>query len=271
MEAVREQISASLAAIAGTFDKERRRILEELNHSVRRMAAAANVAEWKQAVTDAATPYASYLVLWHAGGSGATHAIHAAIESKETVVAACSASEFPPEVLGQLGGTSKAYVFPILDHPAVLVAASAGAALETAALEMIAMIAGLTLGRVQAKNASLTPLKALPNANRAAKERMNWESLPRDEQQLHLSAQRFARVKVAELQFYHDHAVKAGRKNGRVYDNLKPQIDDARSLFRERFMQDSRKMADYLHLELVRALANDDETLLGLEYPGPLA
>src|SRR5262245_45551841 len=131
-EAVREQISASLAAIAGTFDKERRRILEGLNHSIRRMTAAANVAEWKRAVTDAAKPYAAHSVLWHVGGSGATHAIQAAIESKETVVAACSASEFPPEVLGQLGGASKAYVFPILDHPAVLVAASAGAALETA-------------------------------------------------------------------------------------------------------------------------------------------
>jgi hypothetical protein len=28
---------------------------------------------------------------------------------------------------------------------------------------------------------------------------------------------------------------------------------------------------DYLHLELVRTLANDEVELLGQEYPGPLA
>jgi hypothetical protein len=34
-------------------------------------------------------------------------------------------------------------------------------------------------------------------------------------------------------------------------------------------MQD-RSMLDYLHLELVNALADGDEVRLGDEYPGPL-
>jgi hypothetical protein len=29
-------------------------------------------------------------------------------------------------------------------------------------------------------------------------------------------------------------------------------------------------MVDYFHIEAVRTLANDDESLLGPEYPGPL-
>jgi len=29
-------------------------------------------------------------------------------------------------------------------------------------------------------------------------------------------------------------------------------------------------MVDYLHLELLRTLANDDSDLLGKDYPGPL-
>jgi hypothetical protein len=30
-------------------------------------------------------------------------------------------------------------------------------------------------------------------------------------------------------------------------------------------------MVDYLHLEIVRSLAHDDERLLGAGYPGPMA
>ena len=35
-------------------------------------------------------------------------------------------------------------------------------------------------------------------------------------------------------------------------------------------MTSSPTMVDYLHLELVRSLANDDAILLGPNYPGPL-
>ena len=268
-EAVREQISASLAAIAGTVETERRRILEELNHSVRRMTASASVSEWKLAVTDAARTFADFVVLWHAGTSGATHAIQAAIDSREMVVAACSSSEFPQEVLGQLGGAARAYVFPILENSAVLIAATAVGKIEIAPLEIITTLAGLTLGRVQAKSSTLSGIATAANGKPRVREQ--WETLPREEQQKHLIAQRFARVKVAEMQFYYDHAVKAGRKNRRLYENLRLQIDDARALFQDQFLQRPHRMADYLHLELVRTLANDDETLLGLEYPGPLA
>ncbi len=85
------------------------------------------------------------------------------------------------------------------------------------------------------------------------------------------AARRFAKVKVAEIRLYQAPAVESGRAARDVYGALKPHIDAARKAFAERFLQNGNRAADYLHLELVRVLANDDATLLGPDYPGPLA
>jgi hypothetical protein len=86
-----------------------------------------------------------------------------------------------------------------------------------------------------------------------------------------LTAQRFARVKVAEIQLYQSPAVKAGRVSRDLYGSLRPEIDAARDAFRERFLTPGNGTGDYLHAELVRELANEDATLLGPGYPGPMA
>jgi hypothetical protein len=86
-----------------------------------------------------------------------------------------------------------------------------------------------------------------------------------------VGAQRFARVKIAEIQLYQGAAVKSGRAARDLYGWLKPQIDAARRAFEERFLRNGAHTADYLHSELLRVLANDDATMLGPEYPGPLA
>lgn len=86
-----------------------------------------------------------------------------------------------------------------------------------------------------------------------------------------VAAQRFAKVKIAEIQLYQGTAVKSGRAARDLYGQLKPQIDAARRAFEERFLKNGTRTADYLHSELLRVLANDDATLLGPEYPGPLA
>jgi hypothetical protein len=85
-----------------------------------------------------------------------------------------------------------------------------------------------------------------------------------------LRAQRFARVRVAEIQLYHAAAMKSGRAAGDVYSALKAQIDAARDAYRENFLTPLNGTADYLHTEFVRTLANDDAALLGPGYPGPL-
>jgi hypothetical protein len=85
------------------------------------------------------------------------------------------------------------------------------------------------------------------------------------------AALRFARVKIAEIQLYHASAVKTGRAARDLYGSLKPQIDDARAEFRKLFLGKSGETTDYLHAEILRALAHDDATLLGPNYPGALA
>jgi hypothetical protein len=52
---------------------------------------------------------------------------------------------------------------------------------------------------------------------------------------------------------------------------VRARIDTARESFRKKFFSATPTMVDYLHLELVRTLANDDPELLGNDYPGPLA
>lgn len=86
----------------------------------------------------------------------------------------------------------------------------------------------------------------------------------------HLGAQRFARVRVAEIKLYHAAAMKTGRAAGDVYSSLKTQMDAARDGYREKFLTPTNGTADYLHAEFVRMLANDDAALLGPGYPGPL-
>jgi hypothetical protein len=97
-----------------------------------------------------------------------------------------------------------------------------------------------------------------------------WESLPVEEQQIHLRAQRFARVQVAEMRLYEADTVQAGRARGDLYDVLRQPIDSAREKFREQFFSQCSSMVDYLHLELMRTLAHDDPDLFGKDYPGPL-
>jgi hypothetical protein len=86
----------------------------------------------------------------------------------------------------------------------------------------------------------------------------------------HLRAQRFARVRVAEIQLYHAAGIKSGRDARDLYASLKSQMDAARDAYREKFLTPVNGTADYLHAEFVRTLANDDAALLGPAYPGPL-
>ena len=97
-----------------------------------------------------------------------------------------------------------------------------------------------------------------------------WKALSRREQNLHLAAQRFARVQVAEMRLASLDLVRSARETRNIYEALRPAIDTARAEFREKHMSTSPTMVDYLHLELVRSLANDDPILLGPSYPGPL-
>ena len=92
----------------------------------------------------------------------------------------------------------------------------------------------------------------------------------REEQELHLRAQRFARVHVAGIRLHKSEKVKEGRIQHALYASLKTEIDSARDVFQRDFLPISPTMVDYLHLELLRTLANENAELLGPDYPGPM-
>ena len=109
----------------------------------------------------------------------------------------------------------------------------------------------------------------LLNIATAVKPGTPWEALSAQDQQIHLRAQRFARVQVAEMRLRDAAAVQTGRVRRSLYGSLRDSIDAARAAFRKEFFAKCPTMVDYLHLELTRTLANDDADLLGKEYPGP--
>lgn len=136
----------------------------------------------------------------------------------------------------------------------------------------VAQAAGLENQLVSITDSLPHPAPAAAAAELAGSpQRGEWSNLSRDEQQKHLAAQRFARVQVAQMRLAHPGAVRSSRLRRNIYDALRMEIDTARKDFREKFITASPSMVDYLHLEMVRSLADDDANLMGPDYPGPLA
>jgi hypothetical protein len=96
-----------------------------------------------------------------------------------------------------------------------------------------------------------------------------WADLDEQQRTLHIRAQRFSRVTIAEMQLFRPEACRAGREQSNLYIFLKGELDKAREIYRKQFMT-IPSMVDYLHLELVRTVAGGDELKLGADYPGQL-
>jgi hypothetical protein len=103
-----------------------------------------------------------------------------------------------------------------------------------------------------------------------AEGRLSWDTLSPEDQRLHLQAQRTARLRVAEMRLYNEADLKRGVATGNIYGALQPVLDRARDQFLRDFLAKSATMVDYLHLEVLRSLAHDDDALLGQSYPGPM-
>ena len=149
---------------------------------------------------------------------------------------------------------------------------------DVPALELLASLAGLSLDlRQTAQKAAITvpsgqllgiaPTVEAPPPVHVV---VDVARLTQEEQELHARAQRFARVRVAEMRLYRAQAVKEGRESGNLFQALQQEIESGRERYRQDFFI-SPSMIDYFHVELVRTLANDDASMLGPDYPGPLA
>ena len=209
-----------------------------------------------------------------------------AVHSRDTIVALRSRGELSEPIANLLGEASdkRFYLLPIQAREriaAILYADSdtePDASVDLGALELLATFASAVLeGQTPAPDRSrlvsisaATAAEAATEASPAAS-KLTWSSLNKEEQELHLRAQRFARVQAASMRLYRSGAVKQGRRNRDLYGALREDIDRARNDFRREFLSASPTMVDYVHVELLRTMANDDAELLGPEYPGPMA
>ena len=279
-----------------------RELSERLNQSVRQLAGAANFDQWREALLEGAATQAERVLVFGITETSAVieaargienaqgvecplseaPALSSAIDSKDTVVAVRTTSEFGERIAELAAETkgAKVYLFPIQvkDRVAAVLYAEPGEAqIEVSALELLATAAALSLTARRAAEqkaaAAPAPIAApAPSAPAATAEGLAslMTSLSREEQDLHLRAQRFARVQVAEMRLYKSTLVKEGRTKQNIYGTLRDEIDLSREAFRVQFMGATKSMVDYFHLELVHTLANDDPALLGQDYPGPL-
>ena len=303
-------------AITAAGRSASRELSERVNQAARRLYQAETIEQWRSALLDGAMPFSQVAMVFRVAGKlavlensrgletgecevdlQAAPALENAVESRDTVVAVRTSSEFSEAIANLIPGAmgAKVYLFPIVVHEkvvAILYAEPGEAPLEPSALELLATVAGLALtlrrvaaeskpaaGIVQIEATSPTPVSepaaapvAAPTVDPAKSLANLMASLSREDQELHGRAQRFARVQVAEMRLYKSNLVKAGRENAALYPALRADIDLAREAFRTQFLADPTKpMFDYLHVELVTALAGNEESLLGAEYPGPLA
>jgi hypothetical protein len=288
-----DTLESRLRSAAKTEKTARRDLVQKLNQAARRLRHFESEVQWSHTLADStrgfcgraavfslhdrqlhleasrnmpSTPQAEDIALESAP------AFSTAVETRDTLIALRTRGELSETVANFLGETSeKCCLVPLVTRHGVaaLLYADSGE-LDVDALELLAALAEAMIEARPAPPA-VTPVETLVTITPAQKpEILSWFSLSREDRELHLRAQRFARVQVAEIRLYQSENVIKGRTAHDLYTSVKTGIDTAREAFRREYLNASDSMVDYLHLELVRTLANDDVELLGKDYPGPM-
>lgn len=267
------------------LDHARREQAEHLNQAVRRLRIAQDAGELCATLADAAARLAGGAILFRVDElTAASDRIHVPLDHAPALAAAAESQD--PLIAAALPGEVSAPLVELLAHapdarvsifPVVAGGERAAAllycwgAVQVAALELLAQVASAVWSAIPVPPPQLVNIATAPDLPPVpAKPAPAWRELPLAEQQIHLRAQRFARVQAAEMRLYHADVVQVGRGRRNLYDALRQPIDDARQAFRKQFFAGCPSMVDYLHLELTRTLANDDPDLFGSTYPGPL-
>jgi hypothetical protein len=287
---------------AETRVRAREEFAEQLNQAARRLRIAFDPEELCATLLDAAAQFSTGAALFRitrdsAKGEGirgvpeesaeafrtfevalsSAAALASAVETRDPLIATTTASEVS-EALVQLvahGPDARAYLFPVVVRERVPALLYAWGAVLGPAVELLAQVAAAVWSAVEPEPEPAVELITIAPAitepaSASGKVAVSWEALPVEEQRLHLRAQRFARVQIAEMRLFQAEAVQSGRTHCNLYDALRKPIDAARETFRTQFFAPCPSMVDYLHLELARTLAYDDADLLGKTYPGPL-
>jgi hypothetical protein len=278
-------------AVEEAIDSAYRDASEALNQAVRRIAQSSSVPDVLAALVDSTSPFSAVATVLSirddqasmvcSRGSAAAMqafavvsapALASLLETKEVVAAAGTPEQLSAALAETLAATNgTAYLFPLKVRQQVVATLAAAGTVHAGAMECLCEAASLKLEILlpPPPPPPPPPPAPVPQAKEAKREPSAWDSLPPEVQRLHLQAQRFSRVKVAELRLYHAERVRDGRARSDLYGALREDIDKLRGDYKKDFAA-TPTMVDYLHLELLRTLAHDDDRLLGTNYPGPL-
>lgn len=271
-------------------------LLHDLNQLLRRFRHYENESDWVATTLDGVAPFASQNALFAVRAEKfvllgernlslppnleisrkSAAAFSNAISANDMIVALRTSPEVG-EALASAETRERVCIVPISNRDRVvslLFVLSDSEELNLTALELVAGLASVVLER--GANTTLhAQIQPAPNSGATSPPAVkkpslpSWASLDEEQRSQHIRAQRFSRVKVAEMQLYRPEACKQGREQSNLYLLLRPEIDAAREVYRRQFMT-TPTMVDYLHLEFVKTAAAGDELKLGAEYPGPL-
>jgi hypothetical protein len=270
----------------------RSKVSEDLNQTARRLKQYSVESDWYDAVLDGAARFTPEVALFAVEGetfilkgarglalppdlvvsSAQAAAFRNALDSGELVLALAASKEVSEPVALSVSA-DRALLFPVSNgaRVAALLFCAARDGADANALELIVNMASSVLERHSGAPAHLQIATAPPAAQErnSGERRPEFDSVPESDRLQHVRAQRLARVKVAEMQLYRPEACEAGRTQRDIYLFLKREIDSARDIFREQFLT-TKSMVDYLHLEVLARLAQNDNALLGADYPGQM-
>jgi hypothetical protein len=205
----------------------------------------------------------------------------AVIETRDMVTASSSASELSEPLHAALtsddADTGKAHLIPVVVQGAVRMVLIAVEEVDPASFSILCEAAAMRLellalnGTAARTTGAAEPEPLVQITGSAQNPVPRWADLNAAEQSLHLRAQRFAQVAVARMRVEQQGAVRQGQDRADLYGALRSEIDKAREEYRAQFLTgQSKTMVDYLYLELVRSLANEQDQLLGPGFPGRL-
>jgi hypothetical protein len=295
------QLSQLSSEVERLFDeargRARRELADQLNQSVRRIRHSPSLDELTATLLDAAMAFAAGAAIFRIA-DGAAHgdkirgvaaeeaaaftalevplpaapALAGAVDTRDPVIAVTTAAEVSARLISLASHPpdGRAYIYPLVVKDRVPALLYCWGAAQTAALEMLAQVAAAVWDSLEEPEPPKVETPELVKIEAAPAPASAWDALSPEDQAIHLRAQRFARVQIAEMRLNDGAAVQSGRTERDLYGALRSRIDAARTAFQQKFFGQSSNMVDYIHVELVRTLAHDDADLLGKDYPGPL-
>ncbi|HSA93431.1 MAG TPA: hypothetical protein VLE48_10500 [Terriglobales bacterium] len=209
---------------------------------------------------------------------------------QDRMPAAAAAAEFSSNFVSSVGNPAdgNAVVLPLVvkDKVAALLYADVGTeangTIDPSALHVLVRSTGQWLellslrksagagdaGPAEAPEAPPPPVAAPPPPPAPKAPAKEEPAISAGDQELHKKAKRKAKVLVEEIKLYNQSKVTEGRKHKDLYDRLKEDIEKSRAEYDKHFGKTAAAEANYFVKELVRILAENDESALGNNFPG---